>query len=82
MTQFTRSSRARRIMSGWSPQMTMLSRSENSRFSRPAGRATVTSPEISSAISPPSFKILPSSTDSRLNTGSPFTMGLRTEIMS
>ena len=82
MMQVTPISSARRIMSGWSPQTTMLSGLENIRFSRLAGRAMVTSPEITSRISPPWLRILPSSTDSRLYTGISPTLGLRTEDMS
>ena len=82
MMQATPISSARRIMSGWSPQTTMLSGLENIRFSRLAGRAMVTSPEISSRISPPWLRIFPSSTDSRLYTGILPTLGLRTEDMS
>ena len=82
MMQLTLISSARRIMSGWSPQTTMLPGSENTRFSRLAGRAMVTSPEITSRISPPWLRILPSSTDSRLYTGISPTLGLRTEDMS
>ena len=66
MTQETPISRARRIMSGWSPQTTMLSGREKMRFSQPAGRAMVISPEISSVFSPPALRMRPSSTERRL----------------
>ena len=66
MMQATPISRARRIISGWSPQTTMLSGEEKTRFSRLAGRAMVTSPEIMSRISPPWLRIFPSSTERRL----------------
>ena len=66
MMQLTCISSARRIISGWSPQMTMLSRLEKSKFSRHTGSAMVTSPEIESRSSPSALRILPSSTESRL----------------
>ena len=71
-----------RSISGWSPQTRMTSRSENIRFSRPAGRAMVTVPVTSSHSSVPSLRICPSSTDSRLYTGIFWTRGFRTAVMS
>ena len=50
MTHRTPSSMAYFTMSGWSPQMTMLSLLENSRFFREVGRAMVTSPEMESTV--------------------------------
>ena len=67
--QLTFISSARRIMSGWLPHSTMLSREWNSRFSRLWGRAMVTSPEMVSVFSPASLRILPSRTEMALNSG-------------
>ena len=82
MTQFTWRSRARRTMSGWSPQMTTLSGLEKSRLSRLEGRAMVTSPETRSGVSSLSWRSFPSSTEIRLYTGISSTRGLRTVVMS
>lgn len=79
--QLTPMSRARRIISGWSPQMTMLSGSPNSRFSQLWGRAMTTLPDTVSIRSPLSLSRRPSMTLSRLNRGTASTRGLAMVVM-
>ena len=80
MTHAACFSMAASITSSWGPQMTMLFAFIPRRTSPP--RAMTTSPEIRSKTSSSWLTMWPSSAESRLNTGTSVTLGLRMDSMS
>jgi hypothetical protein len=69
ITQVTPYSRAAFSMSGWWPQMRMVSFRRKGGSSVPWGRARMTSPEMVLTMSTPSLSSWPSSTLRMLNRG-------------